>query len=376
MKRCVTWFLVFSLAFVLVGGVQAQNLLLNGDLEDPLPPKSGDDDPVDWTLDEGSLNDPPDTINTAELVGFNPQSGFQHIWLRSFETFNQANPAYAHLSQSVAGSAGMRYTMTGWAFFENGYSGGVVNLNDPAVDPPLDDGPVSPTDTFFAIEFLNAGNAMIGSQQIELKAEGQLNDATWREYSVSAVAPSGTARVKVRASMVDAVINFGVEPQSAFLDNFSLTAEPAGIDADFNDDGSLNCADVNSLTATIAAGSNNAAFDLTGDGNVNLSDLDQWRLDAGSTNIGPGRAYRNGDANLDGVVDGSDFGIWNSNKFTNKTEWCLGNFNADTVVDGSDFGIWNSNKFTASDGSVVPEPAAASLVGILLLGALGARRSR
>jgi T5SS/PEP-CTERM-associated repeat protein len=142
-----------------------------------------------------------------------------------------------------------------------------------------------------------------------------------------------------------------------------------GIDGDFDNNGLYNCADINALTGTIAAGSNTGSFDLTGDGLVNVSDLDAWRLEAGGVNIGPGRAYRIGDANLDGVVDGSDFGIWNGSKFTSNTAWCSGNFNADGVVDGSDFGLWNGNKFTSSDGvSVVPEP---SVLGGLLVALCG-----
>lgn len=128
------------------------------------------------------------------------------------------------------------------------------------------------------------------------------------------------------------------------------------IDGDFNDDGSFNCADVNSLTNEIASGTNGAAFDLTGDGQVNGADLNAWLAQAGGVNIGAGRSYRLGDANLDGNVDGTDFGLWNANKFTTNRDWCNGNFNADAVTDGSDFGLWNANKFTSSDGTLVPEP--------------------
>jgi hypothetical protein len=126
---------------------------------------------------------------------------------------------------------------------------------------------------------------------------------------------------------------------------------------DFNADGIYNCADINQLTAAIAGGGSVATFDLSGDGQLTLADVDQWRSLAGEVNIGPGKSYLPADANLDTIVDGTDFGIWNSNKFTTTTEWCLGNFNADAVIDGSDFGIWNSNKFTMSDGAQVPEPA-------------------
>ena len=60
-----------------------------------------------------------------------------------------------------------------------------------------------------------------------------------------------------------------------------------------------------------------------------------------------------GDFNRDNNVDGSDFGIWNANKFTSpalpSVKYSLvelGDATGDGFVDGSDFGIWNANKFT------------------------------
>jgi hypothetical protein len=133
------------------------------------------------------------------------------------------------------------------------------------------------------------------------------------------------------------------------VDMGSVEVQPAGIDADFNDDGLLNCADIDALTNAVAMGGSVATFDLNGDGSLSILDVDKWRADAGAVNIGAGRVYKVGDANLDGGVDGSDFGIWNANKFTANKDWCRGNFNADGVTDGSDFGLWNANKFTSSD---------------------------
>jgi hypothetical protein len=75
------------------------------------------------------------------------------------------------------------------------------------------------------------------------------------------------------------------------------------------------------------------------------------------------------------VVDGSDFGVWNANKFTSVAEWCSGDFTADGVIDGSDFGAWNSNKFTSSDSATVPEPSALGGLALLWL-VLFSRRSR
>ena len=146
------------------------------------------------------------------------------------------------------------------------------------------------------------------------------------------------------------------------------------IDVDFDDDNLVDCQDIDALVAEIASGGNSAAFDLTGDGLVNDDDLDLWLTDAGAINLANGNPYLDGDANLDGFVDGSDFNVWNQNAFTNTPAWCSGDFNADGSVDGSDFNIWNANKFTSSDHvATVPEPSS----GILLIfGALAILRIR
>ncbi len=86
-----------------------------------------------------------------------------------------------------------------------------------------------------------------------------------------------------------------------------------------------------------------------------------------------------GDANGDGDVDGSDFGLWNANKFTCGTDWTTGDFNGDGCSDGSDFGIWNANKFTGIDlgrpgpglsnrfqGQLVPEPFVSPITQALI----------
>jgi V8-like Glu-specific endopeptidase len=123
---------------------------------------------------------------------------------------------------------------------------------------------------------------------------------------------------------------------------------PNTIDGDFNDDGLYDCADVDDLVTQIVGGGNPAAYDLSGDLVVDTTDLDLWLAEAGAANLASGNPYRPGDANLDGNVDGSDFGIWNANKFTARSAWCSGDFTVDGNVDGSDFGIWNANKFTSS----------------------------
>jgi hypothetical protein len=149
---------------------------------------------------------------------------------------------------------------------------------------------------------------------------------------------------------------------------------PEAVDGDFNGDGLWNCVDINALSTEIAGGDGNLAFDMNGDGMMSLADItdpaDGWLAVGGANNPTQtgGNAFLNGDADLSGAVDGSDFGAWNSNKFSSSSAWCDGDFDASGGVDGSDFGVWNVNKFQTSDNaSAVPEPVA-FLSWLMLLG--------
>jgi formylglycine-generating enzyme required for sulfatase activity len=146
------------------------------------------------------------------------------------------------------------------------------------------------------------------------------------------------------------------------------------LSCDFNSDAACNIVDLNAMLAegpiapgvTVTPGVN-GQFDLTGDGVIDNADADEWLSEAATANQ-LGSPYKRGDANLDGFVDGSDFGLWNAGKFTSTLAWDRGDFSGDGVADGSDFGIWNSNKFTSSDGaSAVPEPVASALAFVTAL---------
>lgn len=289
-------------------------------------------------------------------------------------TLNVPSTGYAYRLQLWGGYGGALVRQPDWQYFPLD-----IAFDDPGVDHNGDgrfgngDGRVTPVDVGPGWHHFTAtlGESEV-KFELDLFRDGTI-DSTVVWQMVLAKDPANPTVVAPFTSLRmggPSGVTMNVE---TMVDNILLeTISVGGIDADFNNDGLFNCADVNALTAAIAAGSNAAAFDLTGDGSVNLADLDKWRLDAGSANIGPGRAYKVGDANLDGGVDGSDFGVWNSNKFTSNTAWCNGNFNGDAVIDGSDFGLWNGNKFTSSDGNaVVPEPAGLlfwSGIGVLIAG--------
>ncbi len=144
-----------------------------------------------------------------------------------------------------------------------------------------------------------------------------------------------------------------------YIDDVSASIIWSVISGDFDNNGDYDCGDIDSLVAEVVAMTNSPSFDLTGDGSVNLNDVNAWLAEAGAHENPSGHPYLTGDANLDGVVDGQDFIVWNEHKFTNLAAWCSGDFNADGVVDGQDFILWNDQKFTSSDhASAVPEPSA------------------
>ena len=147
------------------------------------------------------------------------------------------------------------------------------------------------------------------------------------------------------------------------VDMGSVETGMSSVTGDFNNDGNWDCADINALTAETAAGTNNAMFDMTGDGLVNATDIAEWLIVGGAMNPAAtgGNPFLAGDADLNGSVDGADFIAWNGSKFTTNTDWCGGNFDGNGATDGADFIVWNSNKFMSSgtDNGHVPDAQSA-----------------
>ena len=137
-----------------------------------------------------------------------------------------------------------------------------------------------------------------------------------------------------------------------------LVVTGTGLSGDFNSDGSLDCSDIDALTAAVAAGSSSSTFDMTNDGMVTGQDIVEWIVNIKGTLLG--------DANLDYSVDGADLLIWNAAKSTSAVGWCNGDFNGSGTTDAADFVIWNNHKFQTALPPSIPEPGA----GVMFLAGL------
>lgn len=248
MKRSLSLLVVIGLLAVAPAVSQGQNLLTNGDLN--LLDEDGNPDPglyyslpVGWSIETDPCSYSPCAI--VRYPGY-PASFAEHTNPGGAGTngivFNSTEgdfPGFpdvifvdADLSQTVAGTPGQEYKMTGYAYFEGGYAGGVDTI-DP-LSGASRAGLPSLTDTFFALEFLDGLNTVLpGSVEIELRAAGQVNnpdvtEATrnWMQHTLIGTAPAGTVSVRVRASMVDGEFNVDLPHQAAWVDDFSLMAIP------------------------------------------------------------------------------------------------------------------------------------------------------
>jgi hypothetical protein len=157
--------------------------------------------PTAWTLEKTAQDNVQ--FSTADYA---IHTGGVGMWLRSFSGGD------AKILQTVPGMPGGNYTFGGWSKWELGYSGG---------------DPLSTTQTFLKMEFLDASNAVIGTPAMLDLRTVQMNDDTWREFMLNGVAPAGTANVRVSAGAMG-MMNSGINPQSAMFDDFSLMLAGAG----------------------------------------------------------------------------------------------------------------------------------------------------
>ena len=300
--------------------------------------------PAIWHGDlSGELLDPPSGDASGEINGIRDDgSVLLGRWLVSGDLASKASlwragPAGWEREQIAGGSL-----LPGWA------------------GNPLD---IADNDTIVGFD------SLLGNRRawIQPNGEGPLLDL--RNYFISkgATIPQGLVIEVPQAISADGHYIIG---HGAFTGAWIATILS---DCDFDGDVQCDIEDLDALIMAISTGSTDLQFDLTSDGRVDLNDRDAWLVQAGAENLTSGNAYKLGDANLDGAVDGNDFILWNASKFTSTGKWSMGDFDASGFTDGSDFILWNANKFTGSDQAAVPEPAQGWL---LLLSTLCVRRRR
>ena len=278
---------------------------------------------------------------------------------------SQTTISRSTVSGNTAHTATGAYVSTpgvgGGLYFFGGYSNSVlynsivadnIDLSSPGAQNDIGGGSVIDSDHSFignattGATINDLGGSIIGGGSAMLGALGMNGGTTETQVPLTGSpvidVGSGTRVTDQRglAGVVNGVVDIG-----------SVEVQAQGINLDFNNDGMYNCGDMDLLEAAIDGGVYNAAFDVNADLVLNSQDVFDWLIDAGELRFGAGNRFLPGDANLNGAVDGSDFGIWNANKFTSASNWCLGDFNQSGQVDGSDFGIWNANKFMMSVAS-------------------------
>jgi len=208
--------------FLCVTVAQAQpELLLNADLDATSVSSQILATPDNWTIIAnraiaGPFNDGASSETWNNVAG----AGGKGLFFKTFTGNPTAGDVTVIMTQTVPGTAGQMYFFRGWAGAEANY----VGLTDPTVD------------SLFVMEFLDAGSSPIGGATLDLAAAGlgtvpnpNFNPGLkYGYYGVSAVAPAGTAFVRVSAQMVDCYANPAGGAQAFTVDAFSLKVPEPG----------------------------------------------------------------------------------------------------------------------------------------------------
>lgn len=218
MRKMSTALSLLSTLALGLSSAQAQNILTNGTLDATSVSSQANATPTGWIVDAtrtitGTSNDGASSegfAGGAPTPDTNP--GDMGLFFKPFNGNVADGPVTVNLTQDNPGTAGLRYTLTGWAGAQANY---------------LSAG------SQFAVEFLNSGGTEIPLSGMELVLEtaglftpNNFPEFNYKQYSVSATAPAGTVSVRARASMVAGTGNPLGGGQAFVVDDFSLTAIP------------------------------------------------------------------------------------------------------------------------------------------------------
>jgi len=236
MKRTQIQHLVMLLVGVSLaagsGLARGADLLVNGNLDltyqQEIVPGFFLPKPSGWINDGFKTFSGPyeDEMSSEPWAGPAPTPVTANDWAVFFKPFsgNPSDRANGRLFQDVPGIAGATYELTGWAGAEANYSGLI---------------PGTVTKSLFRLSFFDTSSTLLGGAVLDLVAAGlgtpNGQAFSYRQFSLLATAPAGTAIVRAEVAMLDAYANPAGGGQAFVVDDFTLqvpeptTAAVAGL---------------------------------------------------------------------------------------------------------------------------------------------------
>jgi hypothetical protein len=230
-------------------GAPATELLINGNLN-TASAVSG------WEISHFPA---PFTGNfeSASFANHTP-GGTTGLWMKPFTV--ELPVGEVLISQTVAAGPG-DYTLSGYSKWE-------VNFE---LEPE--------TEVTLQLEYLDASEAVIGMDVMDISDDGQMSDNMWRQFTLDGTAPAGTVEIRVTAGATGLDDREEGEPtdtQSAFWDDLVLEFAAPGLPGDHNGDGVVDTADY------VAWRKDPGSFGGDPDG------YNAWRTNFGRTSAGSG----------------------------------------------------------------------------------------
>ena len=260
--------------------------------------------------------------------------------------------------------------LTGWDFYVNAYRfGGRWNPTDSNY-VGCTDGDATPDPALMAgpqVAFFHWG-AGTSSTTAYLNSHASLGtiNAGW-DFTLTMAVGSASGSNMGRATYIQANLLAG--------SNYNLdhAAPPAnGVWADYG----------GTLTSATIETDGNVGQDLKIQFVARCGNLEKVHVDLDNIRLEATGPTLEGDANMDGLVDGVDFTYLKSNFGQTGKVWTDGDFNDDALVDGQDFTYLKGNfgksvsplGAPTTSGSPVPEPATVALLALGAAGIVGRRR--